>query len=209
MAIYVLLQCCKCNNQKTIHLYSYSINKDNVTYNLCHHFTVRYTYICKFKFFTIGWSIVLKVKATCNNCYNDLNFGENTFNSSNYSLETHNTCCHHVFRVNVSGYSYASDTKGIQLQEEEDKRKREQEEKLEQEKERQKVKKIVERQNQESKLLSQEYNFDLNFIDNEMMNLNNALDYELNLELNFDIGEHIEKQNEMIYIKLKIIFKQI
>ena len=198
MAIYVLLQCCKCNSQKRIHLYSCSINKDDVTYNLCSHFTVRYTYTCEFGFFTLGWSIVLRVKTTCKNCYGDLNFGENTFNSGYYSLETHKKWCHHVFRVNVSGYSYASDTKGIELQENEDKRQREQKEKMEREQERQKVKKIVEEQNQESKQLEQENNFDLDFMDNEMMNLNNILDYELNFELNFDIGEHIEKKNEMI-----------
>lgn len=198
MAIYVLLQCCKCNSQKRIHLFSCSINKDDVTYNLCHHFTVRYSYTCKFRFFSLGWSIVFRVKANCRNCYHDLNFGENTFNSSYYSLETHNTCCHHVFRVNVSGYGYDSDTKGIQLQEKEDKIQREKKERLEREKERQKVKKIVEQQNQEAKQLMEENNFDLNFMDNEMMNLNNAFDYEINLELNFDIGEHIEKKNEVI-----------
>lgn len=69
---------------------------------------------------------------------------------------------------------------------------------MEREKERQKVKKIVEQQNQEAKQLMEENNFDLNFMDNEMMNLNNAFDYEINLELNFDLGEHIEKKNEVI-----------
>jgi hypothetical protein len=68
--------------------------------------------------------------------------GENTFNSNNYSLETHNTCCHHVFRVNVSGYNYSSDTTGILLQANEDKRKREQEERMQQEQEKKKLKKL-------------------------------------------------------------------
>ena len=69
---------------------------------------------------------------------------------------------------------------------------------MEQEQERQKVKKIIEKQNQEANQLMLENNFDLNFMDNEMMNLNNLFDYEINLELNFDIEEHIEKKNEVI-----------
>ena len=35
MAIYVLLQCCRCNQQKRLHLYSCSRNKDDIFYNLC------------------------------------------------------------------------------------------------------------------------------------------------------------------------------
>ena len=191
MAIYVLLQCCKCNTQKRIHLYSCSPNKDNVSKNLCPHFTINYTYICKFGFFTLGWSIRLNVRATCNKCYHDLNFGENSFNSRNYQLETHSTCCHHVFRVNVDGYNYGNDRYGIQLQKNEDKSRKDKEEK-------EKVRNILEKQRQEANKLNQENNFDLSFIDNDKIALNNYFDYQINLELNFDVGELIDKKNEVL-----------
>ena len=139
MAIYVLLQCCRCNQQKRIHLFCCSINKEDITYNLCHHFTVRYTYICKIGFL-INWSIVLNVRAICENCHSNLNFRDNTFNSRYYSLETHATCCHNVFRINVSGSSYASDTLGVQLQKTEDNKEKERVQRQEQLKEKRKKK---------------------------------------------------------------------
>ena len=191
MAIYVLLQCCKCNSQKRIHLYSCSLNKDNVSKYLCNHFTINYTYVCKFGFFTLGWSIKLNIRATCNNCYHDLNFGENNFNSRNYSLETHRKCCHNIFRVNVGGYSYGNDLYGTKLQESEDKDRKEKEEI-------QKVRNIMETQRQEANKLKQENNFDLSFLDNEKMNIINSFDYQMNLELNIDIGELIDKKNEVL-----------
>lgn len=209
MAIYVLLQCCKCNNQKRIHLFSCSINKDDITYHLCQHFTVRYTYTCKFGFL-INWSIVLNVKAICKNCNRNLNFGDNTFNSRHYSLENHATCCHHVFRINVSGSSYASDTYGINLQKTEDNKTKEEEKKwlkrqaIEEEKKRLqrqeqlKVQQIINNQNEEENQLIQESNFNLDFIENERTNKNNAFIYDMNNELNFDIGEYIEKKNEVL-----------
>ena len=209
MAIYVLLQCCKCNNQKRIHLFSCSINKDDITYHLCQHFTVRYTYTCKFGFL-INWSIVLNVKAICKNCNRNLNFGDNTFNSRYYNLENHAKCCHHVFRINVSGSSYASDTYGIHLQETEDnktieeQKKRLQRQAIEEQKKRLqrqeqlKVQQIINDQNEEENQLIQESNFNLDFIENERTNKNNAFIYDMNKELNFDIGEHIEKKNEVL-----------
>ena len=197
MAIYVLLQCCKCNSQKRIHLFCCSINKDNITYHLCPHFNIRYAYICEFGFL-INWSIVLNVQAICNNCNSDLYFGENTFNSLYYSLETHKTCCHHVFRVNVSGSSYASDTYGIQLQKTEDNRTKEEEKKRLQKQERLRVQQIINNQNEEENRLIQESNFNLDFIDNEITNINNDFIYDINNELNFDIGEHIERKNEVL-----------
>ena len=197
MAIYVLLQCCKCNEQKRIHLYCCSINKNDIYYYLCEHFSIRYTYICNFGFF-IKWSIVLNVKAICNNCNRSLYLGENTFNSRYYSLETHATCCHHVFRVNVSGSSYATHHYGIQLQNSEDNKAKEEEKKKLQRQEQLKVQQIMNEQNEEENRLMQENNIDVDFIYNEITNINNAFIYDMNNELNFNIGEHIQKKNAVL-----------
>ena len=196
MAIYVFLQCCKCNSQKRIHLYSCSRDKDDVSYTLCNHFTIRYTYTCKFGFFTLGWSITLGVRISCRNCNSSYDFGTYTFNSSYYSLETHHTCCHKVFRMNVSGYSYASDTHGLDLQEMEDKRVMEEEKKAKQLQEQKKIQKIIKNQSEEEKKIKED--FDMDFIDTEASHLINAMDFEINNELNFDVGENLEKKNEMI-----------
>lgn len=198
MAIYVFLQCCKCNSQKRIHLYSCSRNKDDVSYTLCNHFTIRYTYTCKFGFFTLGWSIVLGVRISCRNCNSSYNFGTNTFNSNYYSLETHHTCCHKVFRMNVSGYSYASDTGGLHLQEMEDKRRTEEENKAKEIQEQKKIQKIMKTQSEDEKKLMEAYNFDMEFINTETSHIINAMDFEINDVLNFNVGENLEKKNEIL-----------
>lgn len=203
MAIYVLLQCCKCNSQKRLHLYSCSRNKDDIYSCLCGHFNVRYSYTCKFGFFSLGWSIVLEVKIQCKKCKKHYNFGNNTFNSNYYSYDNHHVCCYNVFRVNVSGYGYASDASGLSLQ----KKQSELEEKLkkveQEKKEKRKIEKIIETQNKETEKLKQLYNFDTDFIDSEMNQLLNSLDYKINNELNYDIEENIQKKNNLKFCKFE------
>ena len=184
MAIYVLLQCCRCNEQKRLHLYSCSRNKDDIFYNLCKHFTLRYTYTCKFGFFTLGWKIILEVRIKCQNCNSNYSFQENTFNKGRANFDAHHICCGNVFRMNVSGYDYASDNSGLELQAKEDRRRGEEEKKAEEEKSK-KIKRLK---------LSNSLNTD--FIDTETEKLTNELDFEINNELNFDIGENLEKKNE-------------
>ena len=190
MAIYVLLQCCRCNEQKRLHLFSCSRNKDDVNYNLCKHFSIRYTYICKFGFFTLGWKIILEVKIQCKNCNSNYSFQSNTFNKSYHDYDNHHICCGNVFRINVSGYEYASDNSGLELQAKEDRRRGEEEKKN--------IEKIMKNQKEEAKKLKHSNSLDTDFIDTETEKLTNALDFEINNELNFDIGENIEKKNEVL-----------
>ena len=65
MAIYIWMLCCKCHQSIKLHLYSFSKNKHDIFVKLCEHFNVKYTYICKWGFFTLGWKIILEVKVQC------------------------------------------------------------------------------------------------------------------------------------------------
>ena len=162
MAIYVLLQCCKCNSKKYLHLYSCSSNKYDIYSQLCEHFNIRYSYTCKFGFFTLGWKIILEIKVQCKKCNSKYyNFGSTTFNSDYYQYDNHHACCYNVFIVSVSGYNYASDGKGLILQEkqreleekfkkqQETKKKRELEEKVK--KQQEEKRKLEEKRKQEEK----------------------------------------------------------
>jgi hypothetical protein len=138
MAIYILFMCCKCNNKRRLHLYSCSSNQYDISEQLCEHFNIKYSYTCKWGFFTLGWKIILDVKVQCRKCnHNYYNFGSNTFNADYYEFDTHHTCCYNVFTFNVSGYDYANDAKGLLLQQKqkelEESFKKEQQMKIEQE----------------------------------------------------------------------------
>ena len=98
MAIYILFQCCKCNSKRRLHLYSCSSNQYDCQVQLCEHFNLKYSYTCKWGFFTLGWKIILEVKVQCKKCnHNYFNFGSNTFNSDFYELDNQHACCYNVF----------------------------------------------------------------------------------------------------------------
>ena len=212
MAIYVILQCYKCNSQKRLHLYSYSKNKYDINYHLCEHFNIKYSFISKFGFFSLGWSIILKVQVQCNNCNNRFNFGDITFNSEYYKYSIPHICCYNVFMINVDGYKYESNGKGFLMQEKqkellkqhkiekeekknkEEKRKREMEEKV-------KMKRLTIKQKKEKKELDKLYRLDTNYIESELNKLFLSMDNRLNNELNFDIEESLDKNYNYSFIK--------
>ena len=119
MAIYIEFRCFFCNAHHRLHLYSFSKNKYDILHNLCPHFNIRYSYTCKYGFFSIGWSIILGIKVQCKMCNSKYyNFGTTTFNSEYYNFNSHHICCYNVFMITVDGYDYLSDGKGFILQEE-------------------------------------------------------------------------------------------
>ena len=152
MAIYIYLQCYKCKNSHKLHLYSFSSNQYEKFFNLCEHFNTKYTYIAKYGFFSLGWSITLEVKVQCKKCNSKyFNFGSITFNSDYYSYQNTYICCHNVFSISVDGYKYLSDGNALSLQEEqkklEEKYKKENEEKMyEEEKRKREEKEKLEKQ---------------------------------------------------------------
>ena len=161
MAIYVLLQCCKCNTKKRLHLYSSSPNKYDIHSQLCEHFNIIYSYTCKFGFFTLGWRIFLEVKVQCKKCNSKyFNFGSITFNSDYYSYQNTYICCHNVFSISVDGYKYFSDGNALSLQEEqkklEEKYKKEKEEKMHEEEKRKREEKEKLEKQQEFKRKEEE-----------------------------------------------------
>ena len=117
MAIYILFQCCKCNSKRRLHLYSCSKNQYDIHAQLCEHFNIKYSYTCKWGFFTLGWKIILEVKVQCRKCnHNYYNFGSKTYNSDYYESDEHHACCYNVFIYSVDGNNYANDGKGLLLQ---------------------------------------------------------------------------------------------
>lgn len=214
MAIYVVFQCCKCNTKKRLHLYSCSKNEFDKNYNLCEHFTVTYSYICKWGFFTLGWNIKILVQIKCKNCNNKYSFGENTFNSHYYTHYNYHICCYNVFMFNVTGNNYATDGKGLLLQDEqrqlenkfkkeievkrknEEKRKRNLEEKI-------KIQNLTKRQRKEKKELDKLYNLNINYIELELNKLFLSMDNKLNNELSFDLEENMNKKINYSFSKFE------
>jgi hypothetical protein len=184
MAIYVLMQCCKCNRSKKLHLYSFSKNKYGISVQLCEHFNIIYSYTAKYKFFSLGWYIILEVKVQCRKCMqNYYNFGSNTFNSEFFSLDLMHQCCYNVFILSVDGYKFVSDGKGYLLQ----KGLKEQEEhfRIEQDKK---------KQEEERKQKNEKFKFDMNYIDIECDQMIIKEDSKISIDLSFDIREEIEKK---------------
>ena len=214
MAIYVILQCFKCNSQKRIHLFSSSNNKYDINHHLCEHFNVKYSYICKFGFFTLGWSIILKVQVQCNNCNSRFNFGDTTFNSDYYKHENHHTCCYNVFMINVDGYKYASNGEGFLLQEkqrelqkqhkkEKEEKKKKEEIKKREMKKKMKMKQLTLSQKKEQIELDKLYILNTNYIDKELNKLFLSMDNRLNNELSFDIEESLDKKFKYSFTKIE------
>ena len=181
MAIYVWLQCCKCNKSIKLHLFSFSRNKYGVFVPLCEHFNVKYSFTAKYKFFSLGWSIVLEVKVQCRRCSkNHYNFGQMTFNSEFYNIDMRHHCCYNVFILSVDGEKFLNDGKGYLLQ----RKLREQEEKF-----------IIEhdKKNKEKTAISKKIKFDLDYIDKSYDEMISKEEYKIATDLNFDIEEEIEK----------------
>ena len=181
MAIYVWLQCCKCNKSIKLHLFSFSRNKYGVFVPLCEHFNVKYSFTAKYKFFSLGWSIVLEVKVQCRRCSkNYYNFGQMTFNSEFYNIDMNHHCCYNVFILSVDGEKFLNDGKGYLLQ----RKLREQEEKF-----------IIEhdKKNKEKTAISKKIKFDLDYIDKSYDEMISKEEYKIATDLNFDIEEEIEK----------------
>lgn len=192
MAIYVLLQCCKCSKSKKLHLFSYTKNKYGVSIKLCEHFNVIYSYTCKYKFFSLGWNIILEVKVQCRKCsQNYFNFGKNTFNSEFYSIDYKHQCCYNVFIMSVDGNKFLSDGEGFILQA----KLKEQEEKL-------KIEHDKKRKREEEKQLDILFKNDLNYIDEELNQLLIKEDNKISIDLNLDIIEEIDKKLNFTFSKV-------
>ena len=194
MAIYVLLQCCKCNRSIKLHLYSFSKNKYGVYVSLCEHFNIIYSFTTNYKFFSLGWRIVLEVKVQCRKCSRKyFNFGTQSFNSENYNLDIYHTCCYNVFIFSVDGKKFSSDGAGFLLQkklkEKEEKFRAEQDKKMEEE-EKFKNNEII--------------NFDMDYIDEEYEELIIKENNKIANVLNFDILEEIEKHTNFQISKVSL-----
>ena len=184
MAIYVLLQCCRCNKRKKLHLYSYSKNKYGISYKLCEHFNIIYSLTCKYKFFSLGWYIILEVKVQCRKCsQNYFNFGKNTFNSDFFNLDLFHQCCSNVFIMSIDGYKFLSDGKGFILQ----KKLKEQEENF-------RIEQDKRKREEERKKNNEKFKFDMNYIDIECDKMIIKEDSKISIDLSFDIREEIEKK---------------
>lgn len=184
MAIYVLLQCCKCNNRIKLHLYSFTKNKFDVFSKLCEHFNVKYSYKCKYGFFSLGWRIILEVKVQCRKCSkNYFNFGTNTMSSDYYDYDNHHSCCYNVFIISVSGSKYANDGTGLLMQA----KLREQEEQF-------KLEQKTKRQEEKRKKIDKLFEYDMNYIDDELNQLLINENTKMSNDLNYDISEEIDKK---------------
>lgn len=184
MAIYVLLQCCKCNRSLKLHLYSFSRNKFNIHVSLCEHFNIVYSFTAKYKFFSLGWYIIFEAKVRCKKCsQNFFNFNPITFNAENYSIDLCHKCCYNVFIFSVNGKGYKSDGTGYLLQ----KKLREMEEKF-------KLEQDALRLEEEKKKKNQKFLFDMNYIEDEYDQMIIKEDNEISVDLNFDVMEEIEKK---------------
>ena len=196
MAIYIWMLCCKCHKNIKLHLYSCSKNKNDIFVKLCDHFNVKYTYICKWGFFTLGWKIILEVKVQCRKCnHNYYNFGQITFNSDYYNLERLYNCCYNVFSLSVDGYKYLNDGKGTLLQA----KLKENEEKIKKEQE---LNKQLEIQNKENQNLDKLFKYDSNFIDEEFNKFLSEETFKLNWNLTLDIEEKIDEQLNFQIVKI-------
>ena len=196
MAIYIWMLCCKCHKNIKLHLYSCSKNKNDIFVKLCDHFNVKYTYICKWGFFTIGWKIILEVKVQCRKCnHNYYNFGQITFNSDYYNLERLYDCCYNVFSLSVDGYKYLNDGGGALLQA----KLKENEEKIKKEQE---LNKQLEIQNKENQNLDESFKYDSNFIDEEFNKFLSEETFKLNWNLTLDIEEKIDEQLNFQIVKI-------
>ena len=192
MAIYVLLQCCKCNQKIKLHLYSFSKNKLDIFSKLCEHFNVKYSYKSNYGFFSLGWRIILEVKVQCRKCFkNYFNFGKNTFNSEFYNYDNYHDCCFNVFIMSVCGNIFAKDGQGLLLQ----KKLREQEEKF-------KIEQEITRQKEEKRQLEKIFDYDMDYIDEKLNQTLIKEDTRLSIDLNFDINEEIDKQYNYIISKV-------
>ena len=196
MAIYIWMLCCKCHKNIKLHLYSCSKNKNDIFVKLCDHFNVKYTYICKWGFFTLGWKIILEVKVQCRKCnHNYYNFGQITFNSDYYNLERLYDCCYNVFSLSVDGYKYLNDGEGNLLQA----KLKENEEKIKKEQE---LNKQLEIQNKENQNLDKLFKYDSNFIDEEFNKFLSEETFKLNWNLTLDIEEKIDEQLNFQIVKI-------
>ena len=188
MAIYIVFQCCKCNSKNRLHLYSCSTNQYDKYVKLCDHFNIRYSYTCKWGFFTLGWEIILEVKVQCRKCNsNYYNFGSNRYNSSYYENDMHHACCYNVFMVSVNGYNYANDGKGLLLQQKqkelEDAYKKQQQMKIQKEIERQQE---IMRQEEEMRKQQEIQKQKELKIQNEKIKINNIMEKQKNEEKEID-----------------------
>ncbi len=196
MAIYIWMLCCKCHKNIKLHLYSCSKNKNDIFVKLCDHFNVKYTYICKWGFFTLGWKIILEVKVQCRKCnHNYYNFGQITFNSDYYNLDRLYDCCYNVFSLSVDGYKYLNDGEGNLLQA----KLKENEEKIKKEQE---LNKQLEIQNKENQNLDESFKYDRNFIDEEFNKFLSEETFKLNWNLTLDIEEKIDEQLNFQIVKI-------
>lgn len=192
MAIYILFQCCKCNSKKRIHLYSCSSNQYDIHSQLCEHFNVKYSYTCKWGFFTLGWRIILEVKVQCRKCnHNYHNFGSITFNSGYYSIDLQYTCCYNVFNYSVNGNNYENNGNGLLLQKKqtelEDAFKKGQQMKMQKEiKRQQQIKKQEELKKQQEIKKKQELKIQKEKIEKEKKRINNIVEKQKNEEKQYD-----------------------
>ena len=151
---------------------------------LCEHFNVIYSYTTKYKFFSLGWYIILEVKVQCRKCLqNYYNFGSNTFNSEFFSLDLMHQCCYNVFILSVDGGKFLSDGKGYLLQ----KKLKEQEENF-------RLKQDKRKRKEERKKKNEKFKFDMNYIDIECDQMIIKEDNKISIDLSFDIREEIEKK---------------
>ena len=207
MAIYILFQCCKCFCRIRLHLYSCSPDKNDIRISLCKHFDIIYSYKCKWGFFTLGWNIVLDLKVKCRKCHQKYyNFGSTTFNAEYYELDTHHICCNNVFILSVSGNNFACDGIGFLLQQEQDEISKKIKKELNNEKRENilyqkdlNVKNLLDMKKSEKK--QKKISCNTNYIETDLKQLLNHINYQIQKELSFEIEETINETSNFTFNK--------
>ena len=188
MGIYIWMLCCKCQKSIKLHLYSFSSNKYDIFQKLCEHFNVKYTYICKWGFFTLGWKIIFEVKVQCRKCnHYYINLGQKTLNSDYFNVEQQHICCYNVFNLSIDGNKFLTSGEGNLKQA----KLKESEEKVKKEIDFIKHSKIKKKENNKLKKL---FNFDMNFINEEFNKFLSEEESKFTIDLTFDIEEKIDEQ---------------
>jgi hypothetical protein len=204
-------------------IHSYTKNQSEEHYICQHFPIVEYRYETKYGFFTWKWRITLKnIYVKCGNCNSWKHFSDKTFKSGTTHYNDYEVCCDNVvafgahedgWYYNGSAWEVQEDIKKRKKIEEmmrklkEEKMRKEKEEKLRKEKEekerkereekkrreREKMNRMMREQDEETEILNEVINCDLNWIENDTTQMINETDVIFSDNINFTLKEEIEQ----------------
>ena len=211
------------NSYKVDQIHSYTRNNSEERYICQHFPTVEYRYETKYGFFTWKWQITLKnIYVQCGKCKSWRHFSDKTFKSGTTHYNDYEVCCDNVvvFGAHEDGWYYSGS--GWEVQNEinrrkkneemkrklkEEKERKEREEKLRKEKEererkereekkrreREKMNRMMREQDEETEILNEVINCDLNWIENITAEMNTEADVIVSNNINWSLNEYIEQ----------------